>query len=386
MKYSTVQNLLLLTVLMLLPYSKVVASVEYNYIPDKDGKNGITITTAKSETTITIERGSIGSDNINTCYPIEGTRLCYTYEKNKDNTISFFIDDFLDAKASAIRSDSFESIVGDFFIFVLDISIIGDGFGTIITPWYESFLKKGSRSTKAENTPKGYTNEQCREKPCQEEYSGGKTVTLVAKPEKNSSLTAWNCSEGKPVVDEKRYEVTCEAKFDLIPSLNNEIFSPKEVPIIPTLNSVLRGGVFIEKGPPQKTVELNPPSKVDTIEVAAQFQEQSEVEVDIKGTIEVDAQHQGQSAEILAVGSYVSPNSQEPIFYMRDGNENIALWDKDFLNLLAFKTDILLIETQQLTLYKGQLLEGYWEIYFGYRLTDDSIIYNSEPIKINITP
>jgi hypothetical protein len=374
MKHSTVHRLFLLTILnLLLPYSKVVASADYTYIP---GNNEIMVKTADNQiVSIPIGEGLLISDSA-TCNTIEGTKLCFTYE---DNTVSIFNTDtqFLDAKASTILSDSATSLWGDFFFIDLNIFTIGDGFGTIITPWYDEkfFIKRGTRSTETEVIPKSsYTSNQCVEDtPCREEYPSGEPITLIAKPNRNSSLTTWKCSEGIEVVKEERYEVTCEAQFDLIPSLNNErLPSPTPMEIVgvdSNSNSILRSGVFIEGEPPKKTIKLNHSSVVD-----------------IKGTIEVDAQHKEQIVEILVVGSYIPSNSHDPIFYMRDGKENILLWDGNLLNLLAFKKDISLTEMQQLTLYQGLLPEGVWKMYFGYRLTDGSMIYNSEPIEINIMP
>jgi len=103
--------------------------------------------------------------------------------------------------------------------------------------------------------------------------------------------------------------------------------------------------------------------------------------VEILGTIKVDPNHQGQPAEIMVVGVYQLPDNTEP-FFLLDENAQIQTWDGNPATLVPFQRKDSLEAVQHLTIFYSDdgLPIGTLHIFFGYRLTDGTVIYNEQPI------
>ena len=105
---------------------------------------------------------------------------------------------------------------------------------------------------------------------------------------------------------------------------------------------------------------------------------------DISVTFKItpDANHIGQSADIIIVGIYTIDTSY---FYMREGGSAWNLWDGNFTNLEVAETKEL-TESVDVTIYESSLngLSGLFTVYVGYRLDNGSIFYTSEPMNFTV--
>lgn len=108
--------------------------------------------------------------------------------------------------------------------------------------------------------------------------------------------------------------------------------------------------------------------------------------VNIEGKIQVDEAHVGEVANIFVYAETTLPTEATFLYFMLDEASNILQWDKTPANLVAFKSDVTLEDTQTVSLYKGLFLsQGTLKVYFGYVLTDGTLVSNTQPIDITIT-
>jgi hypothetical protein len=184
-----------------------------------------------------------------------------------------------------------------------------------------------------------------------------------------------NC--GGPQIDEETKEtvVTCIAKFK---SLGNF-----EVPISPSLVTLEEGYVRDTTATFLGNLSITDSTFEKSGEVIVLY---SSAKVDLTGTITVDPTHIEQLADILVLAGYAPLENENRTFFMRTGEINVQPWDGNVANLSAFQKSILLQTEQPIEIYSGALLQGYWEIYFGYRLPNETIIFNGVPIKIQVKP
>ena len=111
--------------------------------------------------------------------------------------------------------------------------------------------------------------------------------------------------------------------------------------------------------------------------------------VDVKGEIKVDSQDAGQVADILAV-IMVNIQGNTSWFMLSDGGQ-VLPW-RDFPNLsslAAFHPNVTLDKsTQRLSIihYEGHLEPGSYHFYFGYRLTNGTMIFTGTPPSLTIKP
>ena len=129
------------------------------------------------------------------------------------------------------------------------------------------------------------------------------------------------------------------------------------------------GGISFEKGPFESST---------TVTLAD--------EVEIRGRIEIATSHRGQVAESLVVIAYQSLEDQKAVFLMLDENGEMLPWDFDLESLVAFQ----ILDTQEeivdMSIYQAQLpVTGMLNIYFGYRLTDGTVIYSPQTLDVMIT-
>lgn len=108
--------------------------------------------------------------------------------------------------------------------------------------------------------------------------------------------------------------------------------------------------------------------------------------VDVRGEIQVESAHVGQTADIVVFADLPIDDSTT-LSFMLDSNGIPQLWDNKPETLVAFKPQVLLSAIQTVEMYKGKfVLPGNLKVYFGYRLQDGTVIQNSKPIDIEILP
>lgn len=121
------------------------------------------------------------------------------------------------------------------------------------------------------------------------------------------------------------------------------------------------------------------------------FQEQatfhSTDSVEIRGEIAVESQHIGQSADIVVVVIYQFPQffDSVPLFFMLNTASQAIPWDMNMATLIPFQSEVTLAAKQPALIYQGQLPAGDLSFYWGYRLKDGTLVYNSKPLAATIT-
>ncbi|HEC84631.1 MAG TPA: hypothetical protein ENI48_05245 [Thioploca sp.] len=133
------------------------------------------------------------------------------------------------------------------------------------------------------------------------------------------------------------------------------------------VNTVFRGGASVADQDYQTTLTLSPNQPIS-----------------ITGEIAVSANHVGSKADLLIVAGLtpLSKDTKEvpPVesFYMVDNQKQAKLWDGDPATLVAAKNDVTLAATQPIAIYQGELGDGNYLIYFGYRLENGTVVFNGE--------
>lgn len=110
--------------------------------------------------------------------------------------------------------------------------------------------------------------------------------------------------------------------------------------------------------------------------------------VDIQGDLTVDNAHVGQRADIIVYAIYKpAPESMEKSFYMLDKNNVVHAWDENPSTLVAFQEGVTLQSKQPVSMYSGSfILPGFLQIFFGYRLSDGTLVVSQESIDTHIFP
>jgi YVTN family beta-propeller protein len=106
--------------------------------------------------------------------------------------------------------------------------------------------------------------------------------------------------------------------------------------------------------------------------------------VKILGEIDVATEHVGQKADILIVAQSIHPSHSQ--YFMLDKQGQAMEWlVGDFDNLVAAKENVLLKSNQEIEIYHGFLSPLHLQIYFGYRLENELILFNGEqPIEVQV--
>ncbi|ALG66935.1 Ig-like domain-containing protein [Beggiatoa leptomitoformis] len=110
----------------------------------------------------------------------------------------------------------------------------------------------------------------------------------------------------------------------------------------------------------------------------------------IEGSILVQEDHIGATADILVIAGYtpLPIESSATYFFMLETGGVIASWDLNPTTLEPFINDVSLASAQEVKMYTGYFVgTGLLQVFFGYRLTDGTIVFNAEiPIRILINP
>ncbi len=108
--------------------------------------------------------------------------------------------------------------------------------------------------------------------------------------------------------------------------------------------------------------------------------------VDVRGEITVDFAHIGQPAALFVYAEATFPGSDNVHYYMLENGLNILEWDQKTVNLATFMP-VTLGTTQTVPMYQGTFFyPGTLKVYFGYRLTDGTVVSSGQPIDITILP
>lgn len=111
--------------------------------------------------------------------------------------------------------------------------------------------------------------------------------------------------------------------------------------------------------------------------------------VAIHGTIKVEPAHIGQAADLVVFAAYrplFAPANLSPLYFLLDAKDNILPWNREnIVDLVPFRQTTLNAE-QEVVMYEGQFIAtGSLEVYFGYRLSEGTVVTNSKAITITIT-
>ncbi len=131
----------------------------------------------------------------------------------------------------------------------------------------------------------------------------------------------------------------------------------------PPLTTAFSGGASVNEQDNQSTLTLSPTQLVK-----------------ILGQIDVDAAHVDQKAEILVVAglTLAGEESTGELFFMLDNQKLPLLWDGDPQKLVAALSDTTLAAKMPVEIYQGGLIEGQIRVFFGYRLENGMVVFNSE--------
>ena len=242
--------------------------------------------------------------------------------------------------------DSYNSIQGPFLIRII---ARGKGFGTIITPSKNVFRSKDCKDKK-----------NCQELIVNYNNNLKSNKYISATADENSNTDDIKCSLKEVDNQDYGYELDCTVTFNLIKTCQ----SYHDYDQLETNTAArFRGGIYTDKDDyPQKDIKTNSL-------------------INICGVMRVD-EHRGQNADILAVAM-----NNNTFYLLEEGNSDDfqKVWDGNLAHLSAFQKDVNLSEIkQQVNIYRGRLNQGSWYIYFGYRLNDGSITFNTEALSIKI--
>ncbi|NJO14727.1 MAG: hypothetical protein HC877_02980 [Thioploca sp.] len=161
-----------------------------------------------------------------------------------------------------------------------------------------------------------------------------------------------------PQVEESHSLITEEA----LPDLGQSIALTAENS--QTGQSHFRGGIFLHNA-------YHNPLTLSTTQA-----------VRISGQINIDPLHVGQTADIVIVARWTSLVGEEK-YFMQNSNGQIQSWDLNFAHLVAAQEQVTLSAIQAVDIYTGLLNVGQFQIFFGYRLADNTLFFNGEqPILV----
>lgn len=142
-----------------------------------------------------------------------------------------------------------------------------------------------------------------------------------------------------------------------------------------TSTAVFNGGISVNSQASQKQV-----SQLLSDQVA------------VTGTVQVQAEHVGQTADLVVYAAYkYNPTDNESLFTLgKNGTElSIQAWNGKVENLASFQKDVVLDTKLDVSMYNGKFLAaGNLDVFFGYRVkaADGSValVRNTTPIQIRI--
>jgi hypothetical protein len=111
-------------------------------------------------------------------------------------------------------------------------------------------------------------------------------------------------------------------------------------------------------------------------------------EVTVAGEMTIDPIHVGKTADIFVWAESTLPPDETLYYFMLDeGLKAILPWDQVPAHLAAFIPKVTLKSVESVTMYQGQFIyPGTLKVFFGYRLSDNIVVFNGQPIDITINP
>lgn len=109
--------------------------------------------------------------------------------------------------------------------------------------------------------------------------------------------------------------------------------------------------------------------------------------VNIQAGIIAAPEHIGKTVDLFVYASYLPPglNWSEAHSFMLDNSGAVKGWDANNANLVPFKQGIVLERINPVDVYKGKFIaDGELQVHFGYRLSDGSLITNTNPLAFSI--
>jgi hypothetical protein len=102
----------------------------------------------------------------------------------------------------------------------------------------------------------------------------------------------------------------------------------------------------------------------------------------------IDPIHVGKTADIFVWTEATLPPDETLYYFMLDdGLKAILLWDQVPAHLSAFIPNVTLKSVESVTMYQGKFIyPGTLKVFFGYRLSDNTVVFNGQPIDITINP
>ncbi|MCP4699565.1 MAG: DUF1566 domain-containing protein [Gammaproteobacteria bacterium] len=214
---------------------------------------------------------------------------------------------------------------------------------------------------------------------CAAEYFVNSEVVLSAAPvSKSAVFLHWDgaCSGSAP---------ECTLVMDRVQSLSaNFVEEPGTCPPLQAAaiasdselldtEAIFSGCITVNDGQPQKIVETASTESVHII-----------------GVIAPDPAHLGQTADILAAEWYTSLDAGEhagQFFILRQEGEALLLNGESSPELPAFRENVQLSSAEyRVEISRLPLTAGVRKLYFGYRLNDGDIMFNTEPLEITVKP
>jgi hypothetical protein len=111
--------------------------------------------------------------------------------------------------------------------------------------------------------------------------------------------------------------------------------------------------------------------------------------VDVSGSITADPADGGKTADIFVYAEATLPSSTEVVYFMLGEGLAILQWDKNPTTLVAFKRNVMSTSWDEVfvPIYSGHFIyPGTLKVFFGYRLEDETLVVNDQPIDITILP
>ncbi|MDD2816301.1 MAG: MBG domain-containing protein [Thiotrichaceae bacterium] len=111
--------------------------------------------------------------------------------------------------------------------------------------------------------------------------------------------------------------------------------------------------------------------------------------VSVRGRIIPEPEHIGQKVDLFVYSPYfeISPNlGNNPPHYLADEQGKILFWNQNPVNLIAFKTGVVLESVHELEMFVGHFIAtGGLNIVFGYRLEDGTLFMTELQNGIEVT-
>jgi Leucine-rich repeat (LRR) protein len=181
------------------------------------------------------------------------------------------------------------------------------------------------------------------------------------------------------------YSVTAVA--NVLVNVAQEIVTLPEMAVIPVTVTCDTDLPLLEAATPTMSYQLAGGAAVN----GGLFEQQVTVKladkVEIRGVLCAAEEVVGKDAEIVFYADYQPLDSaQAQSHYMRDNEGQVQAWDRTAEQLVALKSTVIELKHEE-SLYHDMIpVTGKVTLYFGYRLTDGTMVTNAKGIVVNVEP